>query len=245
LPLRALITAHLVRRVLTHVVVIALVAVTSAVGIAATRPTGGISIDLVSSALGAAGAATAPRTAKFDLVPQPLEPDTLVSREGFPRFVAGPEPLPTPVPPPPAAPDPQPMTGGSPSGPVIKPKPVQGNGLLLWPVPGGTISQYYHSGHLALDIAAHSGARVVAAEAGTVTSAGWRNNGGGMVVSVRHANGVITSYNHLGTILVARGQAVARGEAIGRVGCTGVCTGPHVHFQVVVGGVIVNPLRYL
>jgi murein DD-endopeptidase MepM/ murein hydrolase activator NlpD len=112
-------------------------------------------------------------------------------------------------------------------------------------VPGGSISQYFHSGHLAIDIAAPSGSSVVAAEAGTVTWAGWRNNGGGLVIVIDHGNGIVTAYNHLGSLWVSPGQAVARGQGIAGVGCTGICTGPHVHFEVIVGGAIVNPLRYL
>ena len=121
------------------------------------------------------------------------------------------------------------------------PAPAQ----LLWPVAGGTISQYYHAGHLALDIAAPYGNTVFAAQAGVVTSAGWRNNGGGNVISIDHGNGMITVYNHLGSIWVSPGQFVSAGQGIGGVGCTGMCTGPHVHFEVIVNGVIDNPLRYL
>jgi murein DD-endopeptidase MepM/ murein hydrolase activator NlpD len=112
-------------------------------------------------------------------------------------------------------------------------------------VPGGSISQHYHGGHLALDIAASAGSTVVAADAGVVTWAGWRNNGGGYVVMIDHGNGIVTGYNHLSAIWVSAGQAVARGQGIAGVGCTGICTGPHLHFQVIVGGVAVNPLRYL
>ena len=85
----------------------------------------------------------------------------------------------------------------------------------------------------------------MAADAGVVTWAGWRNNGGGYVVAIDHGNGMRTVYNHLGSIWVSPGQAVSRGQGIAGVGCTGLCTGPHVHFEVVVGGVSVNPLRYL
>ena len=85
----------------------------------------------------------------------------------------------------------------------------------------------------------------MAAQAGTVTSAGWRNNGGGNVISIDHGNGMITVYNHLGSIWVSPGQYVSAGQGIGGVGCTGLCTGPHVHFEVIVNGVIDNPLRYL
>ena len=118
-------------------------------------------------------------------------------------------------------------------------------GALAWPVPGGTISQYFHAGHLALDIAAPYGSRVNAADGGTVTWAGWKNNGGGLVVTIDHGNGIVTVYNHLGSIWVSPGTVVARGAGIAGVGCTGMCTGPHVHFEVIVNGVITNPLRYL
>ena len=123
--------------------------------------------------------------------------------------------------------------------------PAPAPAALVWPVPAGSISQYYHAGHLALDIAASYGAQVSAAQAGVVTSAGWRNNGGGYVVAIDHGNGMITVYNHLGSIWVSAGQLVSAGQGIGGVGCTGMCTGPHVHFEVIVNGVIDNPLRYL
>jgi murein DD-endopeptidase MepM/ murein hydrolase activator NlpD len=124
---------------------------------------------------------------------------------------------------------------------VLQPAPA----TLVWPVAGGSISQYYHAGHLALDIAAPYGNSVFAAQSGVVTSAGWRNNGGGYVISIDHGNGMISVYNHLGSIWVSPGQSVAAGQGIGGVGCTGLCTGPHVHFEVIVNGVIDNPLRYL
>ena len=136
---------------------------------------------------------------------------------------------------------------GAPVAPaaVVQPEPVAGVGALLWPVSGGSISQYFHAGHLALDIAAPAGNAVVAAAGGTVIYAGWMNNGGGNVVSIDHGNGMQTVYNHLGSFAVGPGAYVAPGQIIAYVGCTGMCTGPHVHFEVIVGGVIVNPLRYL
>ncbi|MBW3612467.1 MAG: peptidoglycan DD-metalloendopeptidase family protein [Chloroflexi bacterium] len=115
---------------------------------------------------------------------------------------------------------------------------------LVWPVPGGSVSQYFHAGHLAVDIAAPYGNQVVAAQAGVVTWSGWRNNGGGYVVSIDHGNGMRTTYNHLGNVWVSAGQWVAAGQLIAPVGCTGICTGPHVHFEVVVNGMIDNPMRW-
>jgi murein DD-endopeptidase MepM/ murein hydrolase activator NlpD len=122
---------------------------------------------------------------------------------------------------------------------------IDGDGSLTWPVPGGYVSQYFWSGHQALDIAHSYGGAVVAADTGTVISAGWMNNGGGLVITIQHSDGRVTGYNHLGSVQVSPGQAVVRGQQIGTVGCTGICTGPHVHFQVIVNGVLVNPLRYL
>jgi len=115
----------------------------------------------------------------------------------------------------------------------------------MWPVPGGVITQYYSSYHKALDIAAPAGSTVIAAAAGVVTWSGWKDNGGGLVIAIDHGNGIVTVYNHLGALWVAAGVSVAAGQGIAAVGCTGVCTGPHVHFEVIVDGVIVNPLRYL
>jgi murein DD-endopeptidase MepM/ murein hydrolase activator NlpD len=137
-------------------------------------------------------------------------------------------------------------TTTTPVAPTVRvAQPVPTDGALVWPVIGGSISQYYHAGHLALDIAASPGSTVVAAKAGTVTWAGWRNNGGGYVIAIDHGGGMQTVYNHLGSIWVGVGTYVVAGQGIGGVGCTGTCTGPHVHFEVIVNGVIDNPLRYL
>jgi murein DD-endopeptidase MepM/ murein hydrolase activator NlpD len=166
-------------------------------------------------------------------------------------------PLPSPVPiDPDATPLPAPgaATGADASAPEVgvaappptsrgvAPPPVTGG--LVWPVPAGSISQGFHGGHLAVDIAADYGSQVVAAQAGVVASAGWRNNGGGYVIEIDHGNGMRTIYNHLGSIWVTTGQSVFAGQGIAGVGCTGLCTGPHVHYQVIVNGVIDNPLRY-
>lgn len=230
------------RRALTHLLVIVLVAASSAAGISAvqgdaSRASALAAFDLVGRARGAAGTESFIPAVTYQLTPDPVTPDPMLQRRVV-RFEADPTPLPTPVAPPPPPPVPTPR-------PVAKPQIVSGNGQLTWPVPGGTITTYYSSAHLALDIAAPAGHAVVSAEDGVVTWAGWRNNGGGLVVVVDHGDGIVTAYNHLGVISVSVGQAVARGERIASVGCTGNCTGPHVHFEVVVNGTIVNPLRYL
>ncbi len=131
-----------------------------------------------------------------------------------------------------------------------RPPSAYTGGKFLWPVPGGYISQYFHYGHYAIDIAADPGTRVLAAAAGTVIFAGWKNNGGGYQVWIAHGSGLYTTYNHMMSVSVGRGQHVARGQQVGRVGMTGNATGPHCHFEVWRGpvwdgGTRVNPLIYL
>lgn len=204
---------------------------------------------LVSAARAGGAEAEALRSTTFTLEPQPLDEPDLFPRSA-PAILPTESPKPTPVPVDPAAtplPGPNRVAVGTtarPSGPVVAVVAPVG-GPLAWPVTGGSITQYFHAGHLAIDVAASYGSSVVAAEAGVVTSAGWRNNGGGLVIAIDHGNGIQTLYNHLGSIWVNAGQAVARGEGIAGVGCTGICTGPHVHFEVIVNGVIQNPMRYL
>jgi murein DD-endopeptidase MepM/ murein hydrolase activator NlpD len=242
--------ARPISRAFAHVMVIGLVAFSSAfaIGVAGSSRSsvaaenGLLSLELVARARGAAVAEQSlDRMARFELVPDPAGPDPDLTR-AVPRFepTAAPTPLPTPVAPPAPTPVPRPAA----RAPAV-PQVVIGTGVLAWPVPGGSISTYFSSWHPAIDIAAPYGTTVVAADGGVVTWAGWRNNGGGLVVQIDHGNGIVTVYNHLGSIWVGPGQAVAKGQGIAAVGCTGLCTGPHVHFETIVGGVIVNPLRYL
>jgi murein DD-endopeptidase MepM/ murein hydrolase activator NlpD len=171
--------------------------------------------------------------------------------EGAPDAMDGTRVLVTPAPQPVAAiplPAPPPVRSGAVGTSLPWAGPtgyVDGDGSLTWPVPGGYVSQYFWGGHQAVDIAHAYGGAVIAADTGTVVAAGWQNNGGGLGVTIQHSDGRVTNYNHLGSVLVSAGQGVVRGEQIATVGCTGICTGPHVHFAVIVNGVLVNPLRYL
>ena len=122
---------------------------------------------------------------------------------------------------------------------------------MRWPVIGGDnyISQYFHYGHYAIDIAADYGAKVVSSAPGKVIFAGWKSNGGGYQVWIAHGSGIYTTYNHMSAITVSRGENVSRGEQVGRVGASGIATGPHLHFEVWSGrvwdgGTRVNPLKY-
>jgi murein DD-endopeptidase MepM/ murein hydrolase activator NlpD len=242
-PLRRATDERPTARAVSHLAVLALLAVTVAVGAQATAQgstdtTGqlGFPFGLVSAVGGADTGPAEPKTVQYDLMPPPGEADPLVERRGL-VVVPTPTPLPTPVAPPPPPAAPQPV--------YVKPAPIVGTGQLMWPVPGGEISQYYSSYHPALDIAAPTGSSVIASAGGVVTWAAWKDNGGGLVIAIDHGNGIVTVYNHLGALWVAAGATVTAGQGIAAVGCTGVCTGPHVHYEVIVDGVIVNPLRYL
>ena len=240
---------------IAHLSVVSLVAAAGFAGISGTAETAshdgqfGGSAPFVTTVYGAAIPSQLLQTSRFD-TRDADEKVAILDRSARSVIPQTSGPLPEPVPvDPDATPLPGPPSVGSTStaaGVTTTTRaPAPAPATLLWPVPGGSISQYYHAGHLALDIAAPYGTTVVAAQAGVVTSAGWRNNGGGNVISIDHGNGMVTVYNHLGSIWVSPGQYVAAGQGIGGVGCTGMCTGPHVHFEVIVNGVIDNPLRYL
>ena len=132
---------------------------------------------------------------------------------------------------------------------AVTPPQQYAGGRLVWPVPGGYISQYFHSSHPALDIAADMGSPIVAAADATVIFAGWRDNGGGYQVWLSHGSNLNTAYYHMSAVTVGAGQSVRRGQQIGRIGMTGWATGPHCHFEVWIGaidyGTRVNPLNYL
>jgi len=161
--------------------------------------------------------------------------------------------IPTPKPKPKPASTSRPTThttthsGG---GGSTRPPAQYSGGTFHWPVAGGYISQYFHYGHYAIDIAADQGTKVMAAASGTVIFAGWKNNGGGYQVWIAHGSNLYTTYNHMSSITVGRGQSVGRAQQVGRVGMTGNATGPHLHFEVWRGpvwdgGTRVNPLLYL
>ncbi len=116
-------------------------------------------------------------------------------------------------------------------------------GSHVWPLPiRGTITTRFSARHPGIDIAAPSGTTVRAIAAGTVTFAGWKTNGGGFVVEIRHPDGMVSTYNHNREVTVRKGHVVARGESIATVGETGNATGPHLDLRVEMGGRLVNPL---
>ena len=99
----------------------------------------------------------------------------------------------------------------------------------------------YHKG---IDWATPTGTAVYASCGGTVTKAGW-GSGYGYVVYIDHEDGRQTRYGHLSKVLVSAGQQVKQGEKIALSGNTGVSTGPHVHFEILINGSQVDPLKYL
>ncbi len=117
-------------------------------------------------------------------------------------------------------------------------------GSHLWPLPvRGAITTRFSAAHPGIDIAAPEDTPVRAIAAGTVSWAGWKNNGGGYVVVVRHPDGMVSTYNHNRGIAVGAGESVGAGEQIAWVGSTGWATGPHLDLRVEMGGRFVNPLR--
>lgn len=129
-----------------------------------------------------------------------------------------------------------------------------GSGSLSPPVPGAGITSNFGPRvhpifdtvrmHDGVDFGASSGTPIRAAAAGSVVSAGVRG-GYGNVTIIDHGGGVATLYAHQSEILVAAGTVVAAGQVIGAVGSTGFSTGPHLHFEVRLSGVPVDPRLYL
>src|SRR4030095_6971538 len=95
--------------------------------------------------------------------------------------------------------------------------------------------------HLGVDYRAPAGAPVVAVADGLVVSAGM-NGGGGRVVHLRHANGFETKYLHLSSNSVRAGTRVEQGALIGRVGSSGLATGPHLDYRLMKNGAFINPI---
>lgn len=108
------------------------------------------------------------------------------------------------------------------------------------------VSAYYGDGrnHKGIDLSANRGTPIFAVAAGKVTFSGWDGNYGYCVV-IEHSNGIKTRYAHANALCVSKGEAVAQGDMIATVGSTGWSTGNHLHFEVIVNGVNVNPGPYI
>lgn len=128
-------------------------------------------------------------------------------------------------------------------------------GVMSWPAPGyQTITSYFgnrlhpvlkvYKLHTGIDIAAPSGASVIAAADGTVIISGYSGAYGNYIV-IDHGSGISTLYGHHSSNLVSKGAVVKKGQKIAKVGSTGWSTGPHLHFEVMLNGAVQNPLNYL
>ncbi|KKQ90617.1 MAG: Peptidase M23 family protein [Candidatus Shapirobacteria bacterium GW2011_GWE1_38_92] len=123
---------------------------------------------------------------------------------------------------------------------------VVGEGNFMWPT-SGYISQRFTWYHQAADIASPGNPAILAAQGGTVVTAGWNGGGYGNYVVIDHGNGYKTLYAHMLTnsISVKAGQAVSQGQQIGTMGSTGRSTGTHLHFEVIGSQGKVDPLSVL
>ncbi len=145
-------------------------------------------------------------------------------------------------------------TPGTAQKPTENTPPPYSGGKFCWPTPSTTyitspFGTRYHpiqkrnKTHTGIDIGAGHGASILAAEAGTVLRADW-NSGYGNYVVIDHGGGVQTLYGHCSALLVKSGQTVSRGQQIALVGSTGVSTGPHLHFEVLINGSYTDPMAY-
>ena len=118
---------------------------------------------------------------------------------------------------------------------------------LIWPLSGPITSPFgwrWGRMHQGIDIGVPMGTPIKAAAAGTIIYCGWESGYGNLTV-IDHGGNLATAYGHQSSIAVTCGEHVAQGQVIGYVGCTGHCTGPHLHFEVRVGGNPVDPMGYL
>jgi murein DD-endopeptidase MepM/ murein hydrolase activator NlpD len=118
---------------------------------------------------------------------------------------------------------------------------------FIWPVSGPITSPFgmrWGTLHPGIDIGVPTGTPIQAAASGTVIWCGWMS-GYGNLVMIDHHNGLATLYGHQSQVAVGCNSEVSQGQVVGYSGCTGFCTGPHVHFEVRLNGSPVDPLGYL
>ena len=129
---------------------------------------------------------------------------------------------------------------------------IGGNGTLQWPLPGhtyiscrfGEVDAFGNAGHRGTDIPAPEGTPILAAHSGTVLVNGWNDSYGNQVL-LDNGAGLSTRYAHMTATAVTAGETVTAGQVIGYVGSTGDSTGNHLHFEVMQGGVRVDPLSFV
>ena len=122
-----------------------------------------------------------------------------------------------------------------------------GSGRISSPINGTVTSEYgprWGRNHDGMDISAPTGTAIKAAACGVVSFRG-QQSGYGNIVCITHSNSFSTCYAHMSAFAVGNGARVRTGQVIGYVGCTGSCTGPHLHFETRVNGTARNPRPYL
>ncbi len=133
--------------------------------------------------------------------------------------------------------------------------PIAGaTGTFIWPVSGPVVSGFgprtingSYEFHPGIDIAVPEGTAIHAADGGIVlfTEPESSSGGYGNYTCIDHGGGLSTCYAHQSRFAVSPGQSVSQGQVIGYTGCTGYCLGPHLHFEVRVGGAVTDPMGYL
>ena len=122
--------------------------------------------------------------------------------------------------------------------PIVGGRFTSGFGIRFHPILG------YSRPHTGVDWAAPIGTPIFAAGSGTIIQAGW-DSGYGRRIEIQHANGYITTYNHMSGFArgATSGAHVRQGQVIGYLGQTGLATGPHLHYEILVNGHFVDPMR--
>ncbi|MBA4161214.1 MAG: M23 family peptidase [Novosphingobium sp.] len=115
---------------------------------------------------------------------------------------------------------------------------TSGFGMRTHPVLGG------RRGHKGVDLAMPTGTPIYATADGMISKAEWFSSYG-LYIALEHGGNIQTRYGHLSRLNVAAGQQVRKGDLIGYVGSTGRSTGPHLHYEVRIGGLAVNPVPYM
>jgi murein DD-endopeptidase MepM/ murein hydrolase activator NlpD len=133
---------------------------------------------------------------------------------------------------------------GPAAGPIRR-----GTGSMIWPVNGPITSPFcerraWEACHPGIDIGVPAGTPIRAADGGRVVIAGWVG-GYGNYTCIQHTASLSSCYGHQSVIQVSVGQTVSQGQVIGLSGCTGLCFGAHLHFEVRINGAVTNPLNYL
>lgn len=196
----------------------------------------------------------------LNYIPNHLSPGQALA-SGQPIMVPNGQKPYIPPPPPPMVPQvavvqpkpaPKPAVPAKPRVPVAPKAPAPAvastfkgaTGAFRWPV-SGKITTQPSSWHMALDIANTRGTPVVAADAGIVVFAGWDTTGYGYSVVLDHGNGYRSRYAHFDSYYVRYGDAVKSGQVIGKLGSTGHSSGPHLHFEILLGNSRKNPYNFL